>query len=167
MKSDVRLWLIGLALFIPLIALGVMLLAATDYGILDHQQAGSADRVETIQRAWREAGLRWLAIVAMLGDLVFITLYSAGAFVAGRSLLGAGGVVRVAGLVGMASAPAFYLADTIETGLQLYQLLADEGSDRLATIVAAMQIPKLAAWISSFLAIATALLIRRWSAPGA
>lgn len=162
-----RLWFAGLGLFVPLIVVGAALLLATGYGILDHQQAGSAAQVEIIQRAWRAADLRWLAIVAMAGDLLFITLYSAGAFIAGRSLFESGGGRRIAALIAMTTAPIFYLSDTIETGLQFYQLLADRGNDRFAAIVAAMQIPKFAAWLASFFAIVTALAIRRIAARSA
>lgn len=80
-------WGSGLALFLFLVASGGAL--QTDVapaGILDHQSAGTAERVNAIQTSWIDKGVLTQAKLGMIGDLVFILLYSLGGIIGGRLL---------------------------------------------------------------------------------
>ncbi|KNH01148.1 hypothetical protein J121_2164 [Qipengyuania citrea LAMA 915] len=130
-------------------------------GIAEHQAAGTAARVDAIQAQWHAGGVRPLAVFAMFGDLVFIGIYGAGSWIAGRSFMRMGGTVRTIGAVVAAAALVFVLTDYTETLLQLAQLLRDAGSDRLAGIAAAMRPIKIAAWAATFVGVVAAWLILR------
>ena len=54
------------------------------HGILDHQSAATAARVNAIQQSWVSAGVLDLARWGMIADLVFITLYMSGGIIGGR-----------------------------------------------------------------------------------
>lgn len=167
-NPKLKLWLIGLALFAILIVLGIWLRQAATVGIVDHQVAGNAATVDAIQQQWRDEGVRWLAIVCMLGDLVFIGVYGWGAWIAGRSFVGSGtGPVRVIGWIVAIAAAVFLFTDYAETILQFIQLMREEGSDPMAATAAAMQNPKKFAWIATFLGVIAALVVRRFSRPRA
>jgi len=103
----------------------------------------------------------------MFGDLVFIGIYGAGSWIAGRSFMRMGGTVRTIGAVVAAAALVFVLTDYTETLLQLAQLLRDAGSDQLAGIAATARPVKVAAWVVTFLGVIAAWLIRRFAAPTA
>lgn len=167
-KSDLRIWIWGLIAFAIVIALGATLDADTPYGIVDHQSAGTAAQVDTIQSAWSEAGLRWLAMTAMVGDLIFIGIYSVGAWRAGRSFIRMGNfaVVLIGYQIALA-AVVFCVTDYVETGLQFVQLVQDQGSDWMAGTAAFMQPIKIVAWVATFLGVIIALVVRRISPPSA
>ncbi|MEM8726549.1 MAG: hypothetical protein AAGE86_13610 [Pseudomonadota bacterium] len=167
-KADLRIWIWGLIAFAIVIALGATLDADTPYGIVDHQSAGTAAQVDTIQSAWKDAGLRWLAMAAMAGDLIFIGIYSLGAWRAGRSFarIGNFAVVVIGHQIAIA-AVIFCVTDYIETSLQLVQLVHDQGSDGMAGTAAFMQPIKIVAWIATFLGVIIALVVRRISSPSA
>ena len=166
---ELRWWLWGLFAFVVVIGLGAAVTAPdpVTFGITDHQAAGTAARVDAIQTQWREGGVRPLAILAMIGDLVFIAIYGWGSWRAGRSFMPAGGRVRVIGAFIAAAALVFVLTDYTETLLQLAQLLRDAGSDQLAGIAATARPVKVAAWVVTFLGVIAAWLIRRFAAPTA
>ncbi|WP_298467026.1 hypothetical protein [uncultured Erythrobacter sp.] len=167
-KVDLRIWLWGLLAFAIVIALGATLDADTPYGIVDHQAAATAAQVDTIQAAWKQAGLRWLAMIAMAGDLVFIGIYSLGAWRAGRSFarIGNFAVVLIGHQIAIA-AVIFCVTDYVETGLQFVQLVQDQGSNWMAGTAAFMQPIKIVAWVASFLGVIIALVVRRISGPHA
>ncbi|MEM9500479.1 MAG: hypothetical protein AAF941_01415 [Pseudomonadota bacterium] len=163
-KPDLRTWLLGLLAFAIVIAIGLPLQTGTPFGIVDHQAAGTAIRVDAIQRAWREAGLRWLAMAGMVGDLIFIGIYSVGSWRAGRSFARIGG--KVLALIGnfiVGAAVVFCFTDYVETGLQFVQLWQDRGSNGMAGTAAFMQPIKIVAWIATFLGVIIALAIHRYS----
>ena len=163
-RPPLRAWIAGLVAFAIVIALGIWLRSASEFGIVDHQLAGNAERVDAIQRGWRNEGVRWLAILAMVGDLFFIALYSWGSWLAGRGFMRvANRAVRVIGLVVAAAAVLFLITDATETGLQLVQLLREAGSDPMARIAASMQGVKIASWIATFIGVLGALAIARFS----
>lgn len=167
-KADLRIWLLGLLAFAVVIALGATLEADTPYGIVDHQSAGTAAQVDTIQNAWNEAGLRWLAMAAMVGDLIFIGIYSLGAWRAGRSFARIGNfAVALIGHQIAIAAMIFCFTDYVETGLQFAQLARDQGIDWMAGIAAFMQSIKIVAWVATFLGVIIALVVRRISGPHA
>lgn len=163
-KPTLRLWLIGLVTFAIVIALGVWLRQASDFGIVDHQLAGTAKRVNEIQGNWSDEGVRWLAILSMAGDLVFIGIYGLGSWVAARGFMRqSGAVVRIIGLVSAVAAVFFLATDYTETILQFIQLVQDAGDDRFARIAASMQQIKIASWTATFIGIAAAWAIMRFS----
>ena len=95
---DLRWWFWGLFAFVVVIGLGAAVTARPGaFGITDPQAAGTAARVDAIQTQWRDGGVRPLAILAMISDLVFIAIYGWGSWRAGRSFMPAGGRVRVIG----------------------------------------------------------------------
>lgn len=161
-KPRLKLWLIGLAMFAGLILLSFVRGDASQYTILDHQAAGTAAMVDTIQSDWRANGLRTLAIFSMIGDLIFIGVYGWGSYLAGRSFQHIGsGFVRLTGLVVAVAAIIFLVTDYVETVLQLIQLLREQGSDWMAGTAATVRPIKVAAWIVTFLGVILALVVRR------
>ena len=122
-----RWWLLGLVAFAIVIALSAAITApeSVTFGIVDHQTAGSATRVDAIQSQWSAGGVRTLAIVSMLGDLVFIGIYGWGSWLAGRSFMAMGGLLRGLGAIIAAAAVVFLVTDYCETLLQLVQMIAD------------------------------------------
>lgn len=168
-KADIRLWLWGLLAFAIVIGLSLGITAPEDVtlGIAEHQAAGSAARVDEIQAQWREGGVRTLAIVAMLGDLVFIGIYGWGSWRAGRSFMAGTGSVSMLGLLVAISALIFLVTDYTETVLQVIQLLQDKGSDAMAAVAATVRPIKILSWIVTFGGVLMALAIRRFGAPAA
>lgn len=167
-KPALRWWLIGLGLFAFVVALGVWLQQASAFGIVEHQLAGTAERVNEIQQAWRADGVRWLAICAMTADLVFIGVYGWGSWIAGRSFLAMGRKrLQWIGAFVAAGAAVFLLTDYVETILQFIQLLRENGSDEMAQTAASMQQAKIAAWTVTFFGVILGLIVRRFSPPGA
>ncbi len=160
-----RWWLAGLAIFAVVAGLGMWLAGASHFGIVDHQLAGDAETVDRIQADWRDSGVRWLAILSMAGDLLFIGTYSLGAWIAGRGFARSGNrLVRAIGWTVALAAVLFGFADYTETLLQFVQLLQERGVDRMAAIAAAMQMPKLLAWSATFLGVLAGLIVDRiWS----
>ena len=107
--------------------------------------------------------MRTLAILAMLGDLVFIGIYGWGSWIAGRGFMEKGRVfVRGVGLVIACSALLFVLTDYGETVLQFIQLVRERGSDGMASTAASLQPIKVMAWITTFVGILLALVIHRF-----
>jgi len=78
-------WLGGLAILGYLLVNGSQLFTeAAPQGMLDHQSAGTAERINEIQNSWVAAGkLTWVKY-AMVADLFFIGLYSLGGIIGGR-----------------------------------------------------------------------------------
>ena len=161
-KPQLKLWLIGLAMFGVLIAMSLIRGDASQYTIVDHQAAGTAVMVDTIQADWRANGLRTLAIISMIGDLIFIGFYGWGSYVAGRSFSRIGsGFVRAIGVVVAGAAVVFLITDYLETILQLIQLLREQGVDWMAATHSTVRPIKVAAWIVTFVGVIAALILRR------
>ncbi len=165
-RPKLKLWLYGLVAFAIVIAVGIPLgIEQVPGGILDHQSAGTAERVDQIQAAWAAAGLRTTAIIAMAGDLIFIGIYGWGSYVAGRSFSHIGpGLLRAIGLLVMAAAIVFLITDYLETTLQIIQLLRDQGSDWMAGTAATARPIKAAAWIVTFVGVIAGYLTWKFSA---
>ncbi|MEP1421925.1 MAG: hypothetical protein ABJK59_09170 [Erythrobacter sp.] len=164
-KVSVRFWLIGIVVF-----LGVMAATASveqggvTYGIVDHQAAATAAMVDEIQTQWREEGVRNFAIFAVICDLGWIWIYALGSYLAGREFAAKRqGVLRVIGLVIAASGVVFGITDYVETISQFIQLLQDAGSDTLAGIAAFMQPIKSAAFVIAFIGVIIALVMDRFA----
>ena len=152
---DLRWWIGGLVAFAIVIAIGAAITQGdVSAGIIEHQQAGSAARVDEIQAQWRAGNVRMIAIAAMIGDLVFIAIYGWGSFVAGRSLIATSqAAARVIGWVVAVAAVLFVMTDYLETVLQFIQLLQERGVDWMAATAAFAQPIKVAAWIATFIGV--------------
>ena len=168
-KADIRLWLWGLLAFAIVIVLSLAITwpESVVLGISEHQAGGSAARVDEIQAQWRAGGVRTLAIVSMLGDLVFIGIYGWGSWLAGRSFMAMPGSVRMIGVLVAISALVFLVTDYTETILQVIQMLREQGSDWMAAVAATVRPIKIIAWIATFGGVLMALAIRRFAAPTA
>ena len=154
-------WIGGLIAFAVAIVLHMPLtLETVPEGIVDHQTAGSAARVDYIHRQWSDAGVYRNAFTAMVSDLGFIVLYSLGSLFGGFYFRRAGHrTLRMIGWALIASAIVFFASDMTETTLQLQQVMAGKGDDAKADLAAAMMYPKLVSWIACFILPLNALII--------
>ncbi len=154
-------WGAGMALFLFLVASGGALQTeVAPGGILDHQAAGTADRVNAIQKSWVDAGVLSQAKLGMIGDLTFILLYSLGGIIGGRLLWQQAGSpsLKKFGLLIIVTYFAFFITDYGETVSQFVQLMQGEGSDILAGIAAFLRPIKAVSWIAGTLMILIALI---------
>ncbi len=156
-------WLGGLGLLVVSLFIHAPLaIEAVPGGILDHQSAGNAARVNAIQEAWAAAGLLDQARIAMAVDLVFIWAYSLAAMNGGRTFRDKENrTLSVLGWIALGSASIFFLTDLGETSAQVYQLNRFEGSDGLALIASSLGPPKLVSFFASLGALVAALLMER------
>jgi hypothetical protein len=164
-----RYWLGGLLILAIMIAMNPWFSNdVSPWGIRDHQSAGTGARVDAIQAAWQTAGVMGLARIGMAIDLVYIGVYSFGAFCGGRlfsasrhfSLRRLGWVVVVASIV-------VGVADYAETICQFVQAMTFKGSDRLAAIAETAQPIKSIAFLITFFGLLAALAVRRMTLRGA
>ncbi len=158
------LWGGGMALFLYLVASsGALETVAAPGGILDHQGAVTAERVDAIQQSWADAGVLEIARWSMITDLVFITLYMSGGIMGGRLIWqqAESPTLKKVGLLCVLAYFLFGLTDYVETISQLVQLVREQGSDLLAGTAALAQPVKILAWITGTIAMIVAL-IWRW-----
>ena len=103
-----RYWLGGLLILAIMIAMNPWFAnEVSPWGIRDHQSAATALRIDAIQAAWQAAGVMNLARFGIALDLVYIGVYSFGAYCGGRlfaqseklSLRRLGWVIMAAALV--------------------------------------------------------------------
>lgn len=160
---SIRMWLISLAVFALVMAASASITQGdVTFGIIDHQAAGTASRVDEIQTQWREGGVLSLAIIAMMADLAWIWIYALGSYLAGREFATKRrGVLRFLGLFICAAAIVFGITDYTETISQFIQLLQGQGSDTLAGIAAFMQPIKIAAFMAAFIGVIVAIVADR------
>ncbi len=163
------LWPAGLVLFGIIIWIGWPLnIEAVPGGILHHQSAATAARVDAIQQAWTAAGLYERALVAMAGDILFITVYGLGSWYGGLAFMQDDRPrLRRMGMMLVGAAILFIATDYAETFSQIIQLWTREGSDTLAGIAATVRPVKIVAWLVTFFGILAALAVRRFSKPPA
>ncbi|MFD1766323.1 hypothetical protein ACFSAG_05650 [Sphingorhabdus buctiana] len=162
-KAFWRFWLSGLMLFALMIALNPSISnGAAPMGISDHQAAATAARVNEIQAAWQSYGVLWLARLSMAIDLLFIGIYSWGAWQGGKMIRASTspGLARL-GLAIMAAAALFCVTDYMETTSQFIQVMRFEGSDVLAGLAATVRPVKTVAFLVTFAGLLAALLLRR------
>lgn len=158
-----RYWLTGLLLLAGMIALNPSISnPVAPMGISDHQAAATALRVDAIQLVWQADGVLWIARLGMAIDLVFIGIYSRGAWLGGKAMRGENvpGLGRI-GIAIMAAAVLFCLTDYMETIAQFIQLAQLKGSDALAGLAATMRPVKAVAFLVTFIGLLAALLLRR------
>ncbi|WP_439569178.1 hypothetical protein [Sphingopyxis sp.] len=158
-----RFWLGGLFILAVMIAMNPWFVSdVSPWGIRDHQSAGNAARIDAIQAAWQAEGAMELARWAIALDLVYIAVYSFGAYCGGRMFRAADTpALQRLGWIIMVAAIIVFVADYIETICQFIQALRFAGDDALAEIAAAAQPIKSAAFLISLFGIITALVVRR------
>ncbi len=164
-----RYWLGGLLLLAVMIAVNPWLSSgAAPWGIRDHQSAATALRVNDIQQAWQATGVLGLARFSIALDLLFIAVYSFGAFRGGQMMRYTGHpVLRRLGTVIMVAAALYPVLDYAETVCQFIQVVNFEGDDILASIAATAQPVKSVDFLVTFLGLLIALFIRRRTARAA
>lgn len=158
-----RFWLGGLLLLAIMIAMNPMFAnEISPWGIRDHQSAGTASRIDAIQAAWQSAGVMGWVRLGMAIDLVYIGVYSFGAFCGGRLFAQSKqpGLRRVGSVVVVASI-VVGVADYAETICQFLQAMTMQGSDLLAGIAATAQPIKSIAFLTTFFGLLAALFLRR------
>lgn len=158
-----RYWLFGLLLFAAMIAMNPAIANnVAPMGISDHQAAGTAAKINAIQLQWQADGVLLLARASMAIDLLFIAVYSWGAWNGGK-LMRSGStpsVRRIGGLV-MVAAVVFLVTDYTETIAQFIQVMQLKGNDTLAGLAATVRPVKSLAWVITFIGLLAALLFRR------
>lgn len=152
-RRFMMVWIGGLVAFAVTVWLHLPLaLDNVPQGIVDHQVAGTAARVDFIQREWAVAGVYRTALTAMASDFAFILLFGLGSLMGGCYFRrGSSHALRIIGNVLLLSAVVFLASDLIETTMQVRQLLSGKGDDTMAATAAAMHYPKLASWIACFI----------------
>lgn len=158
-----RFWLSGLLLFALLIASNVWLMTdVAPAGIGDHQQAGTAARVDAIHASWQAAGVMGLAKLGMVGDLIFIGVYSFGAVMGGLLFIRTRQpILRRVGALVVIAAIVFCVTDYVETICQFIQASQERGNDMLAGIAATVRPAKSVAFLITFFGLLATLLLRR------
>lgn len=157
-----RFWLGGLLILAAMIAMNPWFVTDTSpWGIRDHQSAGTAARVDAIQAAWASAGVMGWAKLGIAIDLVYIAVYSFGAYCGGRLFATSPGAsLRRLGWVIVACAVIVGVADYIETISQFIQAMTFKGNDSLAGIAATAQPIKSIAFLVTFFGVILALFMR-------
>ena len=158
-----QFWLSGLLILAAMIAMNPWFVTdLSPWGIRDHQSAGTAARVDAIQMAWQAAGVLGPARLGIAIDLVYIAVYSFGAYYGGRLFAqSTKPTLRRLGWIIVAAAMIVGVADYAETICQFIQIMQFKGSDVLAGIAATAQPIKTTAFLTSFFGLLTALFIRR------
>jgi hypothetical protein len=158
-----RYWLGGLLLLMVMAAINPLLAnPVAPWAIIDHQMAGSAARVDAIQNAWAADGKLALARFSIAVDLLFIAIYSWGAFLGGRMMRQeALPVLRRLGSVIIIAAALYPFLDYAETICQFVQIMTFKGSDILAQIAATARPIKSVDFLVTFVGLLTALALRR------
>ncbi len=158
-----RFWLGGLLILAAMIAMNPWFVTdASPWGIRDHQSAGTAARVDAIQMAWQAKDVLGLAQLGIAIDLIYIAVYSFGAYCGGRLFAKSDRpTLRRLGWVIIAAAVIVGVADYAETICQFVQAMMFKGSDPLAGIAATAQPIKTTAFLTSFFGVLAALVLRR------
>jgi hypothetical protein len=158
-----RFWLGGLLILATMIAMNPWFVTdVSPWGIRDHQSAGTATRVDAIQMAWQARDVLGLAQFGIAIDLVYIAVYSFGAYCGGRLFAQSKRpALRRLGWVIIAAAIIVAFADYVETICQFVQAVSFKGSDTLAAIAATAQPIKSTAFLTTFFGLLAALALRR------
>lgn len=158
-----RFWLSGLLILAAMIAMNPWFVnTVSPWGIRDHQSAATALRVDAIQAAWQAAGVMNLARISMVIDLVYIGVYSFGAYCGGRLFAqSAHAPLRRLGWVIVGAAVVVGLADYAETICQFVQAMTLRGDDMLAGIAATAQPIKSTAFLTTFFGLLVAVFLRQ------
>ncbi len=155
-------WLGGLFLLAIMVAMNPFLsFALSPMGIIDHQTAATGAKVDAIQFGWKVGGALTLARVSMALDLVFIAVYSWGAYLGGRVMRReAAPLLRRLGMLIMIAAALYPILDYTETICQFIQVMTFKGSDQLAGIAAKVRPFKSLDFLVTLIGLITALTVR-------
>lgn len=158
-----RFWLGGLLILAIMIAMNPWFSNnVSPWGIRDHQSAATAIRVDAIQAAWQAAGVMHMARFGIMLDLIYIGIYSFGAYCGGRLFAqSTRPSMRRLGWIIVAAAIVVGVGDYAETVCQFVQAINLKGSDNLASIAATAQPIKSTAFLTTFVGLLVALLLRR------
>jgi hypothetical protein len=158
-----RYWLGGLLLLAIMAVMNVFLsLPSSPLGIIDHQTAGTGARVDDIQFGWKAGGVLTLARISIALDLVFIAVYSWGAYQGGRVMRQeTSPMIRRLGTVIMIAAALYPILDYTETLGQFIQVMTFKGSDLLSGIAATVRPFKSVDFLVTLIGLLTALALRR------
>ena len=158
-----RYWLGGLLILAIMIAMNPWFTnAVSPWGIRDHQSAATAMRVDAIHAAWQAAGVMDFARFGIALDLIYIGVYSFGAYCGGRLFAQSSRPsLRRLGWIIVAAAVVVGVADYTETICQFVQAMTFKGDDMLANIAATAQPIKSIAFLTTFVGLLAALLLRR------
>ena len=155
------LWLTGIVILVALISQNDRLVTdIAPQGMVDHQVAASAKRVEDIHESWHAVGAMGFFRMAILFDLLFIVLYSAGG-VMGGVLIGRdarSSWLKALGGTAILAYAAFGMFDITETLCQAFQGFVTGGNDLLAGMAARAQPPKMVAFFVGFPSLVAALV---------
>ncbi len=156
-------WLGGLLLLSIMAAINPFLsLAMSPMGIVDHQMAGSGAQVDAIQFGWKVDGVLILARISIALDLVFIAVYSWGAYLGGRVMRRENSpMLSRLGTLIMVAAALYPILDYAETICQFIQVMTFKGSDLLAGIAATVRPFKSVDFLVTFIGLIVALTLRR------
>lgn len=139
-------------LVVLLVANVGLMMDGSPMGVVDHQSAGTAANVNAIQLGWQQAGKLTYAKANMLGDLIFIGIYSFGALCGGLLMRADERLmVKLVGGFVILAAVVFCITDYVETIAQVIQLFRMQGADNLAQIVASVGATKTAAFVITLL----------------
>lgn len=155
------LWLTGITIIVLLVSQNDRLVTdIAPKGMVDHQVAATAQRVEQIHDSWRAAGTMVFFKTAIVFDLLFIVLYSTGGVIGGLLVRRSVSAVFMKALAGLAilAYVAFGILDFTETLCQAIQGFITGGNDTLATVAATAQPPKMLAFFVGFPSLVLALL---------
>lgn len=155
------LWLTGIVIIIALVSQNDRLVTEiTPRGMVDHQLAATAQRIELIHAAWRAAGTMDFFKIAILFDLLFIVLYSTGGVIGGLLVRRSTRSVFLRALASLAiiAYAIFGVLDLTETLSQTVQGFVTGGNDLLAALAATVQPPKMLAFFVGFPALVAALI---------
>ncbi len=147
-------YVIGWAVFAYIaVTNGTLATAESPGGILDHQAAATASRVERIHAAWKAKDVFDFAALSMTLDLVFITFATIAGVIGGYLIARAGGLRGLLGWATLFLWIVFGACDYIETTCQLVQVLQDAGKDELAGLAATVRPPKMVTFVAGTLAL--------------
>jgi 1,4-dihydroxy-2-naphthoate octaprenyltransferase len=156
-------WLSGLLLLVTMAVMNIFLsLPSSPLGIIDHQTAGTGARVDDIQFGWKAGGVLTLARISIALDLVFIAVYSRGAYLGGRVMRQeTSPMLRRLGTLVMIAAALYPILDYTETLSQFAQVISFKGSDVLAGIAATVRPFKSVDFLVTLIGLLTALALRQ------
>jgi hypothetical protein len=156
-------WLGGLLLLATMAVMNVFLsLPTSPLGIIDHQTAGTGARVDDIQFGWKAGSVLTLARISIALDLVFIAVYSWGAYLGGRVMRQeTSPMLRRLGTLIMIAAALYPILDYTETICQFIQVTSFKGSDLLSGIAATVRPFKSVDFLVTLIGLLAALALRR------
>lgn len=159
------LWILAIALFAFIAGTnGHLATAAAPNGIVDHQGAATAARVNEIQASWKADGVNGFATASMIVDLIFIGVYLLAGATAAILICRS---TRIRALWTLATISLciyilFAVLDYGETVSQLIQQVSGSGNDGLAALAAAVAPIKMLAFLTAAMTTVVALIWFRW-----